>query len=59
MQLLQVEHSYKKDPKILKQLQCCEDDLIPLAVVLGGSEIERGVVKLRDVQQRQEVSVTV
>jgi len=37
------------------QLQECESAGIPLAVVIGGNEIERGVVKLRDVELREEV----
>ncbi|KAJ8981150.1 hypothetical protein NQ317_013815 [Molorchus minor] len=42
-----VEHSYKKNPKLLVQLQHCEEYGIPLAVILGESEIKNGVVKLR------------
>merc|ERR1719309_1543552 len=52
---IRTEHSYKKNPKMLNQLQYCEDNSIPLAVVLGTSEIEKGVVKLRDVASRAEV----
>jgi len=54
---IKTEHSYKKNPKMLNQLQYCEENLIPLAVVLGSSEIEAGVVKLRDIQTRAEVEV--
>ena len=49
---IRTEHSYKKNPKLLSQLQHCEEQAIPLAVVIGSSEIERGVVKLRDVNTR-------
>nr|XP_015834771.1 PREDICTED: histidine--tRNA ligase, cytoplasmic isoform X1 [Tribolium castaneum] len=52
-----VEHSYKKNPKLLVQLQHCEEYGIPLAVILGESEIQRGVVKLREVKSRNEVEV--
>lgn len=55
--LLQVEHSYKKGPKLLQQLQYCEEHGIPLAVILGETEIKNGVVKLRDVTSRAEVIV--
>ncbi|KAF6039351.1 hypothetical protein EB796_002315 [Bugula neritina] len=55
---IKTEHSYKKNPKILVQLQECESAGIPLAVVIGGNEIERGVVKLRDVELREEVEVS-
>ena len=62
------EHSYKKNPKLLSQLQYCEENSIPLAVMVrifakiehnkikfikvGTSELEKGVVKLRDVSSR-------
>jgi len=54
---IKTEHSYKKNPKMLNQLQYCEDNGIPLAVVLGESEIAGGVVKLRDIVTRAEVEV--
>jgi len=54
---VKTEHSYKKNPKMLNQLQYCEDNGIPLAVVLGESEIAGGVVKLRDIITRGEVEV--
>jgi len=54
---IRTEHSYKKNPKMLNQLQYCEETGIPLAVVIGESELERGVVKLRDVKTREEVEV--
>jgi len=54
---IRTEHSYKKNPKMLNQLQYCEESGIPLAVVLGTSEIESGVVKIRDIATREEVEV--
>lgn len=56
---IHAEHSYKLNPKLLVQLQHCETNGIPLAVVLGDSELERGVVKLRDIASRQEEEVDV
>lgn len=53
-----VEHSYKKNPKLLVQLQHCEEYDIPLAIILGESEIQKGVVKLREVTSREEVEVS-
>ncbi|KAJ3631209.1 hypothetical protein MTP99_012352 [Tenebrio molitor] len=53
-----VEHSYKKNPKLLAQLQHCEEYSVPLAVILGESEIQKGVVKLREVNSRAEVEVS-
>lgn len=52
------EHSYKNNPKLLQQLQHCEDQQIPIALVLGESEIERNVVKMRVVSTREEEEVT-
>jgi len=54
---IKTEHSYKKNPKMLNQLQYCEDNGIPLAIVIGESEIAGGVVKLRDIASRAEVEV--
>jgi len=51
------EHSYKRNPKMLTQLQFCEESGIPYAVVIGESEIAAGIVKLRDVSSREEVEV--
>lgn len=42
---------------MLTQLQHCEENGIPLAVVLGESELKRGIVKIRSIKARQEVEV--
>ncbi|XP_050307999.1 histidine--tRNA ligase, cytoplasmic isoform X2 [Anthonomus grandis grandis] len=52
-----VEYSYKKNPKLLAQLQYCEENSIPFAIILGESEIKSGIVKLRNVNTREEVDV--
>ncbi|KAK4886595.1 hypothetical protein RN001_002866 [Aquatica leii] len=54
---IKAEQSYKKNPKLLAQLQHCEEYGIPLAIVLGESEIQKGIVKLRNVLTRNEVEV--
>ncbi|ELT88203.1 hypothetical protein CAPTEDRAFT_183902 [Capitella teleta] len=54
---LKTEQSYKEKPKLLVQLQYCEEHGIPLAVVIGESEIEKGIVKLRNVATRKEREV--
>jgi len=54
---IKAEHSYKKNPKMLTQLQFCEDSGIPLAIVIGESEIAAGIVKLRVISSREEVEV--
>merc|ERR1711890_223290 len=55
---IRTEQSYKKNPKMLTQLQYCEEQGIPLAVVLGESEISRGMVKVRSISSREEVEVS-
>lgn len=42
---------------MLNQLQHCEETGIPFAVVLGESELKRGVVKIRNITTRQEDEV--
>jgi len=54
---IKAEHSYKKNPKLLAQLQHCEENNIPWAVIIGEQEISNDVVKLRDVGTRQEEEV--
>jgi len=54
---IRTEHSYKKNPKMLTQLQYCEDTGIPLAVVIGESEIAAGIAKIRNIITREEVEV--
>lgn len=39
------------------QLQHCEEMGIPWALILGESEIKRGVVKLRNVITREELEI--
>lgn len=56
---MKAEQSYKKNPKLLDQLQFCEEMGIPLAVLIGESEIQNNVVKLRVVATREEVSTRV
>lgn len=51
------EHSYKKNVKLLGQLQHCEDNGIPLAIIIGEGELAKGEVTLRDVASRAETSV--
>ena len=53
----QAEQSYKKNPKMLTQLQYCEDAGIPLAAIIGETELQKGVVKLRVVKTREEIEV--
>ncbi|KAK2169760.1 hypothetical protein LSH36_7g11026 [Paralvinella palmiformis] len=51
---VKTEQSYKKNPKVLDQFQYCERMGIPLAVIIGQSELEDKVVKLRNVSTKAE-----
>lgn len=46
---------YKKDPKFLTQVQYCEQQAVPLMVVVGDEEMKNGGVKVRDVKTQKEV----
>nr|XP_056718476.1 histidine--tRNA ligase, cytoplasmic isoform X2 [Euleptes europaea] len=54
---IKAEMLYKKNPKLLNQLQYCEETGIPLVAILGEQELKDGVVKLRDVATREEVDI--
>lgn len=56
---IKAEHSYKQNPKLLAQLQYCEENQIPYAIVLGDGELARGVVKLREITSRKEEEISV
>jgi histidyl-tRNA synthetase len=55
---IKTEYSYKANPKILHQLQYCEENGIPFTVVIGEDEIQNNVVKLRDVNTRTEETIS-
>jgi histidyl-tRNA synthetase len=52
---MQAELLYKKNPKLLNQLQYCEESGIPLVAIIGEQELKDGVIKLRSVASREEV----
>uniref|UniRef100_A0A8B9C944 histidine--tRNA ligase n=1 Tax=Anser brachyrhynchus TaxID=132585 RepID=A0A8B9C944_9AVES len=54
---IKAEILYKKNPKLLNQLQYCEDTGIPLVAIVGEQELKDGVVKLRVVATREEVNI--
>lgn len=47
----------KANPKMLVQFQYCEENSIPYSAVIGETEIEKGVVKLRNTVSREELEV--
>jgi len=54
---IKTEHSYKSNPKLLTQLQYCEDSGIPFVILIGGDEITNNIVKLRCVKTRAEETI--
>ncbi|CAF4420388.1 unnamed protein product, partial [Rotaria magnacalcarata] len=46
--------AYKRNPKLLDQLQYCEKHHIELCVIIGSSELETSSLKIRDVVTRNE-----
>ncbi|XP_078267815.1 histidine--tRNA ligase isoform X2 [Rhinoraja longicauda] len=54
---IKAEIMYKKNPKLLNQLQYCEETGIPLVAIIGEQELKDGVVKLRVVSTREEINV--
>ncbi|CAF3340770.1 unnamed protein product [Rotaria sp. Silwood1] len=51
------EMALKRNPKMLDQLQYCEKNQIELCVIIGSSELEAGIVKIRDVETREEFEI--
>lgn len=51
------EHSFKRNPKVLDQMQYCEEKGIPIALILGQSELENNVVTMRNVVTREQIQV--
>ena len=48
--------AYKKDPRFLNQVQYCEQQAVPLMVVVGEEEMKNGGVKVRSVKTKEEVN---
>jgi histidyl-tRNA synthetase len=41
-------YMYKNKPKLEKQWTACENDRIPLAVIIGKDELDQGQVRIKD-----------
>ena len=55
---INAEQSYKKNPKPLDQFQFCEQNGIPIAVIIGEDEIKKNIVKLKVMSSREEITVS-
>lgn len=56
---IRTEHSFKQNPRLLHQFQHCEKHEIPFALIIGDSELERNVVKLRTIASREECEIPI
>jgi len=54
---IRAEHSYKSNPKLLAQIQYCEERSIPFIIIIGENELKEGIVKIREVKTRDEALV--
>lgn len=54
---INTEQSYKKNPKLLQQLQYCEENQVPFAIIIGESELQNGIVKIRNISNREEEEI--
>ncbi|KAG0293988.1 Cytoplasmic and mitochondrial histidine tRNA synthetase [Dissophora globulifera] len=48
------EFAYKLKPRTQNQWDACDRDMIPFAVIVGGTEIENNVVKIKDMRTKDE-----
>jgi len=51
---LQASFTYKAKPKLQVQFDTCDDERIPLSVIVGKSEIEAGEVKIKDMTSKDK-----
>ncbi|KAG0082058.1 Cytoplasmic and mitochondrial histidine tRNA synthetase [Podila epicladia] len=51
---IKAEFAYKLKPRTQNQWDACDRDMIPLAVIVGGEEIEKGVIKIKDMRTKDE-----
>ncbi|XP_010589534.1 histidine--tRNA ligase, mitochondrial isoform X3 [Loxodonta africana] len=54
---IKAELLYKNNPKLLTQLHYCENMGIPLVVIIGEQEMKEGIIKLRSVASKEEVTI--
>jgi histidyl-tRNA synthetase len=50
---ISAEMMFKAKPKLPAQWNACDKDNVPLAVIIGGSEVEQGVVKIKDMTNKE------
>lgn len=56
---IKAEIMYKENPKFLDQMNHCEKNFIPFALILGGDELKQGIVKIKEVANRDDKGATI
>ncbi|KAF9122020.1 Cytoplasmic and mitochondrial histidine tRNA synthetase [Mortierella sp. 14UC] len=51
---IKAEFAYKLKPRTQNQWDVCDRDMIPFAVIVGGDEVEKGLVKIKDMRSKDE-----
>ncbi|CAG8459099.1 11095_t:CDS:10 [Diversispora eburnea] len=51
---IKAEFMYKNKPKLQAQFSVCDRDQIPFAVIIGRDELNRGVVRIKDMRSKEQ-----
>ncbi|KAG2232917.1 hypothetical protein INT48_006171 [Thamnidium elegans] len=51
---IKATYMFKNKPRLDKQFDACEKDMIPFAVFIGKDELERGEVRVKDMRSKDE-----
>ncbi|KAI9357147.1 histidyl-tRNA synthetase [Pilaira anomala] len=51
---IKASYMFKNKPRLDKQFDACEKDMIPFAVFIGKDELERGEVRVKDMRSKDE-----
>ncbi|KAG9072195.1 Cytoplasmic and mitochondrial histidine tRNA synthetase [Linnemannia hyalina] len=51
---IKAEFAYKLKPRTQNQWDACDRDMIPFAVIVGNDEIEKGLIKIKDMRSKDE-----
>jgi histidyl-tRNA synthetase len=49
---ISAEMMFKTKPRLPAQWTACEKDNVPLAVIIGSMEVEKGIVKIKDMNNK-------
>ncbi|KAI9472373.1 MAG: histidyl-tRNA synthetase [Benjaminiella poitrasii] len=51
---IKASYMFKNKPRLDKQFDVCEKDMIPLAIIVGKDELEKGQVRIKDMRSKNE-----